>query len=332
MKSELDIEKWKNTGLRQIREEMNASELARVSVMRKICSTADKYEKEISELKLQVRNQEFKLNPQIDKKNLIEKEYTNQRLVFELREREYLETMNKLKEERNSQQQEFSRVKAETSLMYLELESYQNIIKHERSKKILNEDLELAEKIELLHHSLRQKNSELEDVKHNRKEAFEQIHSFQAHNTELRAYIQSLEEKAEGVLTNSYLDIQSLVNNHMEMLSISAEVVKITENIYKIDNESLHLFIKNGELMTQQNSKELTFVEWLQKNKWKSVPGEDTEFLCEKSKKLDTVPEEDEDDEPISLTPAKNQKRIARQSPPIKPKKDFSPVLRKSHK
>ena len=73
MKSELDIEKWKNTGLRQIREEMNASELARVSVMRKICSTADKYEKEISELKLQVRNQEFKLNPHINKKNLIEK-------------------------------------------------------------------------------------------------------------------------------------------------------------------------------------------------------------------------------------------------------------------
>ena len=116
----------------------------------------------------------------------------------------------------------------------------------------------------------------------------------------------------------------------MEMLSISAEEVKITENIYKIDNESLHLFIKNGELMTQQNSKELTFVEWLQKNKWKSVLGEDTEYLCEKSKKLDTVPEEDEDDEPISLTPAKNQKRIARQSPPIKPKNDFSPAKKKS--
>ena len=74
LQSELDIEKWKNTGIKQIREEMNASELARVSVMKKICFTVEKYETEISELKSKLGTNSSKSGVIIRKKNKIEEE------------------------------------------------------------------------------------------------------------------------------------------------------------------------------------------------------------------------------------------------------------------
>ena len=48
---------------------------------------------------------------------------------------------------------------------------------------------------------------------------------------------QEIEEKIEANEENC-LSILEIVNNHLDALSITATVLKITENIYKIDNES----------------------------------------------------------------------------------------------
>ena len=330
MKSELEIEKWKNIGLKQIREEMNASELARVSVMKKLCYTVNKYEIEITEIKKKQRPDVTKCGILMDKKRKIEELCNTGKEIWMTKEREYLSKIEKLKESKILQQKEIARLKADKILINAEIASIKNLKNCEKLNQKKYENLDLLEKIELLKGTSKEKTNELEGKKYNLSEAFEHINMFQVHNTELRSYLQTIEEKIEANEENC-LSILEIVNNHLDALSITATVLKITENIYKIDNESLHLFIKNNELMTQQDSKIITFVEWLQKNKWKSTAGEECEYINEKSKKLDTVPEEEEEDELLApYTPVKASKKATKKSPNCKEKKkEFSPILSK---
>ena len=54
MQNELEIEKLKNIGLKQLREEINISESARVSAMQKLQSIVEEYEKELGLLRKQI--------------------------------------------------------------------------------------------------------------------------------------------------------------------------------------------------------------------------------------------------------------------------------------
>ena len=117
-------------------------------------------------------------------------------------------------------------------------------------------------KLKSLQDILYEKNYELEVTRENLNRTFDSISDYQIHNSSLRSYIQSFEEKREDFEKNENpVDPYNLIINHLDALSITAHVQKVTENIYKIDEESIHLFIKNGELMTQNNSKNITFVE-----------------------------------------------------------------------
>lgn len=326
MKSEIDLEKWKNNGIKQIREEMNVSELARVSVMKKICENVEKYEKEIKELKEKIRGGGFKSQILAEKTELIGKELEIHRESIKAREKAYLARIAGLQTEKTQRSLEILRIKEENSLTSSEFFDFSN-----KTPEKSRENFEQMEKIDLLQGFLQQKISESSSLTQNLQETFMQIEQFHIQNTELRSYIQSIESKIEKNLSSNQ-NITDLITSHLEMLSINADVIKITENIYKIDNESLHLFIQNNELMTQQGTQNITFIEWLQKNKWRAAD-EEPEFVNEKHKKLDTVPEEEEEEveeeEPVIKTPVKKNGKVPRKSPPIKSKKDFSPILKK---
>lgn len=324
MKSELDIEKWKNIGLKQIREEMNSSELARVSVMQKMCKTVEAYEEELQSLKKTLADKNNTIQCETEK-NYIQETLKANRAEWESKSKKYEDHLQKLKKAREGQELEKKRIKAETIQYQAELMA----IKLQQSQPKFQENLENPEKIQNLKISLCDLKFELELNKSNLIEALERMEDFQAHNTKLRSYIQSLEEKSTKLVAEDFTDITQIIHNHLDLLSINATVVKITENLYKIDHETLYLYVKNGELMTQQDSKVLCFVEWLQKNKWKSYSRE-TEESCDKCKKLDTVPEEEDEDEIVFImSPAKPVKQAAARKSPNARSRDYMPILRK---
>ena len=322
IQSEIDIEKWKNTGLKQIREEMNSSELARVSVMRNICKTVDKYEQEIAGLKEKIGNRALMANCSVETIKKLEEALKQCRQDWKKKEINYEAKLEQLKEDNTKRKSEICRLKQVNSQI---TEEITEVIKSQPEKEVTNYELE--EKKSYLEFSLKNIKLELELNKSNLTEAVEQIVSFQNNNTKLRGYIEALEERTEKVVKEENFDILSLVHTHLDALSIPANVVQVTKNIFKIDNDSLYLFLASGELMTQQGPQTLTFVEWLQKNKW-FFEGED-QGNYEKPKRLDTVPEEEVEDE-IPTSPMVARKKPVKKSP-VKSVKEYSPILKKKH-
>jgi hypothetical protein len=200
----------------------------------------------------------------------------------------------------------------------------ENLKKIQENQETSENNRELIEKKELLEFTLKNLKLELELNKSNLHEAVDQIINFQNNNTKLRAYIENLEEKTEKLVKEQNFDILSLVNTHLDALSIQADVSQVTKNIFKIDNDSLYLFLSNGELMTKVGTETVTFVEWLQKNKWLC---EEEQATFEKPKRLDTVPEEEGEDE-VLASPVFEKKRNVKKSPG-KVVKEYSPILRK---
>lgn len=320
IQSEIDLEKWKNTGLKQIREEMNSSELARVSVMQKICKTVENYEQDIAELKEKIAHKALMGNYSGDTLKKMQNVLKDNRELWAAKETDYQSRISKLQEESAKRKQEISNLKQENSKTKEEISE---LNKNKGENLIIHSELE--EKQCYLEFALKNIKLELELNKSNLCEAVEQIVSFQNNNTKLRGYIEALEEKSERVVKDENFDILSLVHTHLDALSIHANVVQVTKNIFKIDNDSLYLFLANCELMTQQGPHTLSFVEWLQRNKW-FVDGED-QCNNEKPKRLDTVPEEEVEDE-IPVSPVIVRKKAVKKSP-VKNLKEFSPILKK---
>jgi hypothetical protein len=102
MQSELEIEKWKNKGLKQLREEMNVSEIARVSAMQKLQRVAEEYEEEIRRLKKEVGSAEG------GEKEREEEEYFKKVCEWRDREKEYIGSILQLEEEKQGMDLEIS--------------------------------------------------------------------------------------------------------------------------------------------------------------------------------------------------------------------------------
>lgn len=326
MKSELEIEKWKNAGLKQIREEINFSEFARVSLMQKMLEKVDSYEQEIQSLKKGLAGN-YLSSYYMLRKNIIEESLKDEKAEWRNKAKRYEENIERLKRTREEQEAEKKAIRAQTlqyqtELMALKLQQSQC------SKAVIpNQDT-----IKNLEMALCDIKFELELNKSNLTEALERINDFQTHNTKLRTYIETIEEKSTLLIKENINDITQIIINHLDLLSINATVTRISENFYKIDNETLLLTINNGELVTQQDSKYISFVEWLQKNKWKSCSREDTEESCDKFKKLDTVPEEEEEDEKTFIaSPERPVKNVVPKKSPNYRAKDYSPILRKKN-
>ncbi|OMJ94302.1 hypothetical protein SteCoe_2498 [Stentor coeruleus] len=322
MKSELEIEKWKNTGLKQIREEMNFSELARVSVMKKMCKTVESYGQEIQSLKKVLANNHLS-SYYVLRKNIIEESLKDNKTEWENKAKRYEENIKELKRIREEQEAEKKIIKNQTLKYQTELMA----LKLQQSQ-CLKEEIPTNDTVKNLEMALCDIKFELELNKSNFTEAVERMNDFQAHNTKLRNYIETIEEKSIKLIEEDLKDITQVIINHLDLLSINASVIRISENLYRIDNETLLVMINNGELVIQQDSKFISFVEWLQKNKWKSR--EDTEESSEKFKKLDTVPEEEEEDEKTFIvSPEKPVKKVVAKRSPNYRTKDYSPILRK---
>ena len=135
------------------------------------------------------------------------------------------------------------------------------MLKIEKLKTDQNTDDDLELKIKLLEDEVSDKQRELDINKKIMNEALEQLSHFQAHNSFLRSHIEAIEDKMKNIIKESPPDIFKLVQNHLEAMSISVKAVQVTENIFKIDNESLHIFVNKNELMVQQGGHTTTFVE-----------------------------------------------------------------------
>jgi hypothetical protein len=318
IQSELDLEKWKNTGLKQIREEMNSSELARVSVMQQLCKTVEKYEREISELRNSIGQKTLIARNSHETLKTMEEVLKASQTSWLAKQVFYEDRMKSLKCENLTRRQEILEIREKN------LKMKENLKKIQENQETSENNRELIEKKELLEFTLKNLKLELELNKSNLHEAVDQIINFQNNNTKLRAYIENLEEKTEKLVKEQNFDILSLVNTHLDALSIQADVSQVTKNIFKIDNDSLYLFLSNGELMTKVGTETVTFVEWLQKNKWLC---EEEQATFEKPKRLDTVPEEEGEDE-VLASPVFEKKRNVKKSPG-KVVKEYSPILRK---
>ena len=344
MQNELEIEKLKNIGLKQLREEINISESARVSAMQKLQSIVEEYEKELGLLRKQIG-----FNPYdqlaVQQKQL-EQEFMKMVSEWKNKEKEYIESILALEEEKYTQDLEISKLKAEGLLAQAELESCKNLLKIEKLKTDQNTDDDLELKIKLLEDEVSDKQRELDINKKIMNEALEQLSHFQAHNSFLRSHIEAIEDKMKNIIKESPPDIFKLVQNHLEAMSISVKAVQVTENIFKIDNESLHIFVNKNELMVQQGGHTTTFVEWIQRNKWKNDPNhkrsksEENKSQSKESTSsiemtLDVVPEVENDyeEEPPKkiTTPVKSivYNKGIKKSPSGKIIRNYSPILSK---
>ena len=320
IQSELDLEKWKNTGLKQIREEMNSSELARVSIMQKLTKTVEKYEQEISELRNLIGKKALVARTSAESLRIMEGELKASREIWANREKNYETRIEMLRGENLKRSFEIKRMKEENFKTLKELDEVKSA-----DKETGFIDLDLKHQKDQLEYTLKSLTQDVSLNRSNLNEAVDQIISFQTNNTKLRAYIAELEDKADNAVKDLNFDIMSLINTHLDALSIQAQVVQVTKNIFKIDNDSLYIYLENGELMTRIGTENITFVEWLQKNKWLCDGEEQATF--EKPKRLDTVPEEEVEDETL-ISPVVFKKKEVKKSP-IKQIKEFSPILKK---
>ena len=128
-------------------------------------------------------------------------------------------------------------------------------------------------------------------------------------------------------------------------MNLNLSVIQVTENIFKVENETLHLFFDRTELMAQQGGKTSTFFNWLQKFDWKNTnlhkrsKSEDTIIHIKEAQnnpetKLDIVLEEDfeQEEEPLKKqkTPIKAQaSKTLKKSPSGKILRNYSPILSK---
>ncbi|OMJ88365.1 hypothetical protein SteCoe_9681 [Stentor coeruleus] len=344
MQSELEIEKWKNKGLKQLREEMNMSEMARVTAVQKLQTVVEEYEKEISSLKKQIG-----FNPYeqiLTQQKQVEEEFFSAVNEWKNKEKEYIENITLLEEEKYQQDLEISKLKAENHLSKLELETTKNLLKVEKLKKEQTTQEELALKIKVLEENIEEKQRELEINKKITNEALEQLSHFQVHNTFLRSHIEAIEEKLQEFIKESPPDIARLVQHHLDALDMPVKSTQVTENIFKIENETLHLYFDKNELMAQQGGKTTTFIDWVQKFKWKNkathkrsksedakVPQKELSTPIEA--KLDIVPEveieHEEEPQKKSTTPVKTAPsiKILKKSPSGKIIRNYSPILSK---
>ena len=344
IQSELEVEKWKNRGLKQLREEMNASEMARVVAMQKLQSIVEEYEKELTLLKKQVG-----FNPYdqfMEHQKNIEEEYIEAITEWNDREKEYIESIAKLEEEKHKQDIDISKLRNEGMLVKLELDTCKNLLKVEKIKKEQSSQEEMLVKIRMLEDEIDERQRELDINKKITDEALEQLSHFQVHNTFLRSHIESIEEKMQGMLKEPPPDIGRLVNHHLEALSVPLKVSQVTENIFKIGSETVHLYFDRGELMAQHGGKTIPFVQWIQhiqdKNEanHKRSKSEDHKLVsrdnaCNLEAKLDIVPEEEgeHEDEPKRkpTTPVKftGYNKSVKKSPSGKISRNYSPILHK---
>lgn len=343
VQSELEIEKWKNKGLKQLRQEMNASELARVSAMQKLQSVIGEYELEIGLLKKQIGFNPYE--EMISQQKQFEDEFYNAISEWKNKEKSYIESIAILEEEKYSQDLEISKLRAEGQITKLELETYKNLVKVEKLKKDQASQEDLNLKIKLLEDEIEEKQKELEINKKITNEALEQLSHFQVHNTFLRSHIESIEEKLQDFIKDSPPDIEKLIQHHLRSLNLNLSIIQVTENIFKIENETLHLFFDRSELMAQQGGKTSTFISWLEKFDWKNSnlhkrsKSEDTIMHIKETQnnaetKLDIVPEEEleQEEEPLKKqkTPIKPQaSKTLKKSPSGKILRNYSPILSK---
>ena len=343
--AELEIEKWKNKGLKQLREEMNSSELARVSAMQKLQSIVEEYEQEISQLKGQIG-----LNPYeqiLNQQKNFEDEFFFAINEWRDKERNYIDSIAVLEEEKYSQDLEISKLRAEGEMAKAELEMCKNVLKVERMRKDSGSQEQLMVRITLLEEEIEEKHRELEINKKITNEALEQLSHFQVHNTFLRSHIEVIEDKLQDYLKDSPPDIGKLIHQNLQALGLSLTVLQVTENIFKVENENLHLYFDRAELMVQHAGKTSSFVEWAQRFEWKrssshkrsksedfkvqAIEGfKDSEVI------LDIVPEEEEvehEEEPSKRmkTPSKQQvsSKGMKKSPSGKILRNYSPILSK---
>ena len=342
--AELEIEKWKNKGLKQLREEMNSSELARVSAMQKLQSIVEEYEQEINQLKKQIG-----LNPYeqiLNQQKNFEDEFFSAINEWRDKERNYIDSIAVLEEEKYSQDLEISKLRAEGEIARAELEMCKNVLKVERMKKDMGSQEDLMIRLKLLEDEIEEKQRELEINKKITNEALEQLSHFQVHNTFLRSHIEVIEEKLQDYLKDSPPDIEKLIHQNLQALGLSLIVLQVTENIFKIENETLHLFFDRAELMVQHGGKTLSFVEWVQKYEWKNnsshkrsksedVKVQTKEVYTNSEVILDIVPEEEveHEEEPTKRqkTPSKQQvnSKGLKKSPSGKILRNYSPILSK---
>ena len=342
MQSELEVEKWKNKGLKQMREEMTSSEMARISAMQKLQSIVDEYEKEISLLKKQMGYNPY--DQILKQEKQIEEEYINALTEWKNKEKEYIENIALLEEEKYNQDTEISKLKSEGKLAKLELESLKSILAVEKIKNDYNTQEELLITIKALEDEIEEKQRELEINKKITDEALQQLSYFQVHNTFLRSHIESIEDKMQDMVKEKAPDIGKLVEHYLEGMSIPVKAVQVTENIFRIDNETIHLFIEKDELMAQQGEKKMTFVEWAQnlksKNNHKRSKSEDTMAIGKETCNsleacLDIVPEAEaeieEEPQKRTTTPVRAPvyNKVIKRSPSGKIARNYSPILSK---
>jgi hypothetical protein len=343
MQNELEIEKWKNSGLKQLREEINSSEIARLTAMHKLQGIVDDYEKEIQVLKKQIGLSTYE--QVVLQQKQAEEEYLKIVNEWKNKEKDYIENISMLEEEKLNKDIEISKLKAEGQLIKLELEACKNVLKLEKIKKDQNSEEELLLKIKILEDEIEEKQRELEINKKITNEALEQLSHFQVHNTFLRSHIESIEHKMQNLTQETSEEISQLVQYHLEAMSIPIKAIQVTENIFKIGNETIHLFFDKNELMVQQGGKTLLFVDWLQRNQWKTFANhkrsksEENKNPCKETNGsldpcLDTVleVENEHEDEPAkkNYTPVKNSAAVkVKKSPSGKIIRSYSPILSK---
>ena len=131
----------------------------------------------------------------------------------------------------------------------------------EKLKNNNNAQEELLLKIKELEDEIEEKQRELEINKKITDEALQQLSQFQVHNTFLRSHIELIEIKMQDANKENPLDIGKLLEHDLKKISFPNKAIQVTENIFKIDNEAIHLFIENDELLTQQEGKKITFIE-----------------------------------------------------------------------
>ena len=358
-KRNLDFEKKRSENNTKLQEQLNVCELSRVSLLSKIEKLKVHYDSRIKELcdiieKLRedlaesqtlketdlVQKEKAKRQAIMTQHNKLANTYAQELESWKSRETQLIQQLKQTEDEKSKLHSEISNLKNKVTVLESENKYNESELKLQKLKNTQEDQEYLKTKIQDLETELSNLKFSYEEQTKLTHEAMKQLDYAHEFNNELQAECGLLESKLEewvGDYSEEIVvrepSIEELLDNVTRSMTLPPQIEKVTDNIYRINKETVHLFVKNGMLYIEQGKKILLFNEWVKEGskhtRSKSETLTEMSTVSEYSNDLYPVPEEEEYYQPPPKSTPRTGSVVASlcRTPPRLSLKSFRPIL-----
>eukprot|EP00361_Fabrea_salina_P007213 CAMPEP_0202436108 /NCGR_PEP_ID=MMETSP1345-20130828/23090_1 /ASSEMBLY_ACC=CAM_ASM_000843 /TAXON_ID=342563 /ORGANISM="Fabrea Fabrea salina" /LENGTH=262 /DNA_ID=CAMNT_0049049373 /DNA_START=299 /DNA_END=1084 /DNA_ORIENTATION=- len=237
--------------------------------------------------------------------NKLANTYAQELESWKSRETQLIQQLKQTEDEKSKLHSEISNLKNKVTVLESQNKYNESELKLQKLKNAQEDQEYLKTKIHDLENELSNLKFSYEEQTKLTREAMKQLDYAHEFNNELQAECGLLESKlkewvgdySEEIVVREP-SIEELLDNVTRSMTLPPQIEKVTDNIYRINKETVHLFVKNGMLYIEQGKKVLLFNEWAKEGskhtRSKSETFTEMSTVSEYSNNLYPVPEEDE--------------------------------------